>query len=142
MTLREQSRLFFVLYDNGDTFYFAVNGNCEIYCTKFKNIYENTRKQTMPGAASLEFVGNSFNLKNASGETIYSLEEYNKDMSKYLSMPKEIPSIERLYIDEDVRTNLLSLNMLTFDEKASLIPGLLTDEQQQSYTRTRCLNRK
>lgn len=142
MTLREQTRLFFVLYDNGDTFYFTVDGNCTIYCTRFKNIYESTRKQAMPGASSLEFVGNSFNLKNAAGETIYSLEQYNEDMNKYLSMPKEVPSIERLYIDEDVRTNLLDLNMLTFDEEASLIPGLLTEEQQKSYTRTRRQNRK
>ena len=142
MNLRDDFRSFFVLYDNGDTFYFIVNSKCEIYCTRFKNIYENTKGTNMPGAHTLEFTGNSFNLKNAKGETIYSLEEYRKSISNILPTSEEKPSIKRLYIDEDVRSGLLAAEMITYDEEAVHIPGLLyepikSETPASSYTRAR-----
>jgi len=141
MTLRDSSRNFFVLFNNGDTFYFVVNSKCEIYCTKFKNIYEETKGTGMPGAHTLDITGNSFSLKNAKGEIIYSLEDYRNAISKDLPQ-NEKPSIERIYIDEDVRSGMLAAEMITYNEEAVQIPGLLyepiqTKENVKTYTRAR-----
>lgn len=142
MTLREDSKSFFVLYENGDTFHLIVNSKCEIYCTRFKNIYESTKGKSMPGAHTLEFTGNSFRLKDIKGEIIYSLEDYRNAISNILPISEEIPSIKRLCIDKDVRVGLLAAEMITYDEEAVHIPGLLYEPIQaetiiSSYTRTR-----
>lgn len=136
MTLREDFRSFFVLYDNGDTFYFIVNSKCEIYCTRFKNIYEKTEGKCMPGAHTLEFNGNSFSLKNAKGETIYSLEDYRNALKSILPTEENTSSIKRLYIDEDVRSGLLAAEMITYDEEAVHIPGLLYEVQEETEIKT------
>lgn len=140
MTLREEPKHFFILYNNGinsDTFYFTVNSDFEIYCTKFKNIYESNRKRGMPGAHALEFTGNSFKLTSATGETIYSLEDYQRDMNSILPMQLETITIERLYIDEDVRIGLLAAEKIKYDAEASQIPGLLYEPKDESQAHTR-----
>lgn len=135
MALREGNRTFFVLYSNGDTFYFTVDSNSEIYCTRFKNIYEYNRKRPMPGAHILEFTSDSFSLKSKTGETIYSLDDYKNEMSAIAPTPIETTTIERLYIDEDVRSYLLSEGMIQYDEQTSYIPGLLGLETQEESTK-------
>lgn len=131
MNSKLEVRSFFVLYSNGDTFYFTVTPNLEIYCTKFINMYESNSRQMMPGAHSLEFIGDSFVLKNIDGEKIYSLETYRMLMNNFIPIQEELPTIERLYIDEDVRIALLSAGKIKYDEKASKIPGLLYEPHQE-----------
>ena len=46
-------------------------------------------------------------------------------------MDTEMPEIEMLYIDEDVRTHLLNNEILKYDEKASKIAGLLNVEKEE-----------
>lgn len=143
MTLGNSSRTFFIHYNNGDTFYFDLKPNWEIYCTKFKNIYESIKGIAMPPAHVLEFKGNNFCLKDISGNIIYSLEEYRKYISE-LSHIQEEATIVRLYIDEDTRTDLLGKEMLKYDEEAANIPGLLyepiEETQCASVKRRRLIN--
>lgn len=131
MTLRDEFRTFFILYNNGETFYFSVDSNSKIYCNRLKNVYEYYRKDKMPGADILEFTGNSFCLKSETGEKIYSLEDYYNEIKDVLPMPTELPEVEMLYIDEDVRTHLLSEGIIKYDEKASNIVGLLNAEKEE-----------
>ena len=131
MTLRDEIRTFFILYSNGETFYFSVDSNSKIYCNKLKKVYEYYRKDKMPGADILEFTGNSFCLKSETGEKIYSLVDYYNETKDDLSMDTEMPEIEMLYIDEDVRTHLLNNEILKYDEKASKIAGLLNVEKEE-----------
>lgn len=139
MNLKDFPRTFFLLFSDGDTFYFTLNSPKEIQCTRFKNIYENTKRINMPITSVLEFIGNEFVLKNNKGEIIYSLKEYRKALSNILPITKNEPIIERIYIDDDVRDYLLSEELIKYDEESANIPGLLyklpEENKTASYTR-------
>lgn len=134
MTLSSGNRIFFILYNNGETFYFTVDSNSKIYCDRFKNTYEYFRKVKMPGANTLEFTGNSFCLKNEAGEKIYSLEDYYKEVQNILPIQQELPEIEKLYIDDDVHAHLISEGIIKYDENASHVIGLSSEEKIVSQT--------
>ena len=135
MALRKGMRSFFILYSNGDTFYFTVNPNLDIYCNKFITAYESNGKKMMPAAQVLNLKGDSFDLQNYQGETIYSLEDY-RNATRH-NPQEEIPTIERLYIDADVRMALLESGRITYDAKASQIPGLLSEPLANEHTLVR-----
>ena len=139
MILKGFPRTFFILFNDGDTFYFTLNENNEIQCPRLKNIYENTKQRIMPIASILEFNGNGFELKNKQGEKIFSLAEYRKAISKDLPIQEQTPTIEKVYIDEDVRDYLLSEEKIKYDEECVHIPGLLyempSEQTTTSYTK-------
>lgn len=139
MNLKDFPRTFFLLFNDGDTFYFTLNSPKEIQCTRFKNIYENTKSKNMPLTSVVEFIGNEFVLKNNKGEVVYSLKEYRKALSKILPTTETEQKIERIYIDDDVRDYLLSEELIKYDEESANIPGLLyklpEENKTTSYTR-------
>ena len=139
MNFKDFPRTFFVLLSDGDTFYFTVTATKEIKCPRLKNIYENNKNIEMPSTSILEFTGNQFVLKNNKGETIYSLDQYRKDISKELPIKQPVPIIEKVYIDDDVRDYLLSENKLQYSVENIDIPGLLyqspEENKSSSYTR-------
>lgn len=122
MHTNEKFRVFFVLYDNGETFYFNVNEKGEIHCREISKSYKalgiNAQK-----AYAVEFTGNNFYLKSKTGETIDSLENFQQAMEL-----ESRPKLEGLYIDEEVRLALLASGKLKLDEEASQILGFHTEE--------------
>ena len=74
MNFKDFPRTFFVLFSDGDTFYFTVTATKEIKCPRLKNIYESNKNIEMPSTSILEFiyffsmyfsvVGNIFCIKN------------------------------------------------------------------------------
>ncbi len=141
----EECKVFFALYDNGETFYFNVNEDGEIHCREFDKLYSNSGNSKMQPAFAVEFTENDFSLKDETGETIYSLNNYQKTtthpVEKFSLGEDNKPTIEKLYIDDEVCLALLTLDRLRFDEKASQILGLKpekpTTQQVKPYTRTR-----
>lgn len=141
----EECTVFFALYDNGETFYFNVNKDGEIHCREFDKLYRNSGSSKIQPAFAVEFTENDFSLKNETGETIYSLNNYQKatmsPVEKFFLGETNKPTIEKLYIDEEVCLALLTLDRLRFDEKASKILGLKPEkpdaQQAKPYTRTR-----
>ena len=139
MSFKDFPRTFFVLFSDGDTFYFTVTATKEIQCPRLKNIYESNKNIEMPSISILEFIGNQFVLKNDKGEIIYSLDQYRKDISKVLPTKTPSPIIEKVYIDDDVRDYLLSEDKLQYSVENIDIPGLLYQSSEEnktsSYTR-------
>ena len=137
MSSTHNNEVFFILFNNGETFYFnLING--EIYCKEFKKIYG----ENMVGASTLQLDVNGFSLKQEDGTTIYGLEQYLTGLknSRQLIIPNfENSFIERLYINADIRTTLLAEEKLIYTSEASNIPGLLYEpiEETQQHTRTR-----
>lgn len=119
------TRHFFLLLSNGDTIYFTVEKENEIYkiyCEDFIKAFKYDKTKVTPGH-SIELSKNNFVLKDNIGMTICSLnEEYNKIRNTYNS---NIPEIKMLYIDNDLRPNLLERGQLLYDESAYDIPGVL-----------------
>lgn len=137
MSSTHNNEVFFILFNNGETFYFnLING--EIYCKEFKKIYG----ENMVGASVIQLSENGFSLKQEDGTTIYTLEQYLLGLknSRQLTIPDfENSFIERLYINADVRTTLLAKEKLIYSSEASNIPGLLYEpiEEKQQHIRTR-----
>ena len=48
MSFKDFPRTFFVLFSDGDTFYFTVTATKEIQCPRLKNIYESNKNIEMP----------------------------------------------------------------------------------------------
>lgn len=120
----KEVRYFFLHFKNGPTVYFIRNSAGEIYCTIFKQSL-GTTTISQP-AEILELSENSFTLKDKLGNTIFSLEDYNR-----ITEEKEENSvIEKIGIDEDLRKNLIQQNIIIYDENASAIEGLLSDEEK------------
>ena len=139
MSFKEQARHFIVLYNNGDTFFFTVYKNGEMYCKEINNQYAaNTGKQ-LPGATTIEFTENNFELKSNNGKTIYSLAYYHQINGIAID---ETLKIEKFYIDSDVRQEMLDKEKITFGENLTHIPGLLDEEEVKVRKRKRSPNRK
>ena len=136
MSFKEDYRSFFVLYNNGEVYYFNVNQKGEIYCREFAKLFGDY----ISGAHSIEFTETGFNLYDIDGQHIYSLEEFRNTLKKikfisYL-MPENITATERIYLDEDVRTELLAKGKLKYNEQASQIPGLLSEPiKEKTHTK-------
>lgn len=120
-----ETSVFFVLFNNGDTHYFAVKKNKEIfniYWTDFIKAYGYEGNSILSLANSIEFTKNNFVLKGKQNEIICSLEDYNKKVN---SNDLTLPEIEKVYIDPELRQELLIRGQLKYDEEASRIPGIL-----------------
>lgn len=125
--------IFFILLSDGNTQYFTVKKTKEIfkiYWNDFIKVCEEGAQ--VPEANSIEFTENGFVLKNAVGETICSLEDYYKIKNKNNKQPSSnLPKIELLYIDSQLRKELLTREQLRCDEVASRIPGILYEPIQE-----------
>ena len=141
MKKTNDTRYFFILLSNGDTIYFSVEKENEIYkiyCEDFVKTFNQDKSKVTPGH-SIELTKDNFILKDNIGMSICSLkEDYNKIRSTY--NPNNL-EIQMLYIDNDMRPNLLERGQLLYDESAYNIPGLLYDqtqtEQEQHHTKVR-----
>ena len=141
MKKTNDTRYFFILLSNGDTIYFSVEKENEIYkiyCEDFIKAFNYDKSKVTP-AHSIEITKDNFNLKDNTGMTIYTLkDDYKKLRNTYNPIT---PEIEILYIDSDIRPKLLERGQLLYDESAYNIPGLLYDqtqtEQEQHHTKVR-----
>lgn len=138
MSFKEEFRSFFVLYNNGEVFYFTINKKGEIYCNEFSKLFGIF----IPAAYFIEFTENGFNLQDENGNKIYSLEDYKNTLNilktTSLLTPEDPTSTERIYMDEDVRSELLENGKLKYNEKSCNIPGLLCEPvEENTYTKTR-----
>ena len=119
--------VFFILLNDGNTHYFTVKKTKEIfkiYYNDFGYEYE---------ADSIEFTKNSFQLKKYNGENIYNLQNYYKIMNQMNNQENtnNQPEIEMLYIDLELRKELLNRGQLKYDEDASKIPGIIYEPIQE-----------
>lgn len=130
MSKSVEDRIFFILCNNGDTFYFNINKDGEIFCNEFNYAYKAVNGKNIPAAYSLSITENDFQLIGINGEILYSLKDY---CSINPNLKNEKIAVETLYIDEDIRTLLLESNKITYDETASQIPGLLTIPAGQTH---------
>lgn len=125
MKKTNDTRFFFILLSNGDTMYFSVEKQNEIYkiyCEDFIKAFNYDKTKTTPGH-SIELTKDNFILKDNIGMTICNLkDDYNKIRNTYNSYT---PEIEILYIDSDIRPKLLERGQLLYDESAYNIPGVL-----------------
>lgn len=138
MSFKEEYRCFFVLYNNGEVFNFTINKKGEIFCIEFAKLYGNI----ISGAQYVEFTEKGFNLQSQEGNKICSLEDYKKTLRQFnltSLLPSEEPtSVERIYMDEDVRNELIKLGKLKYNEETSKIPGLLSEPvEENTYTKKR-----
>lgn len=114
-----------VLFKNGHTHNFTIKKVKEIftiYWTDFIKAYGYEGNSILPQAHSIEFTKNSFMLKGIYEETICDLETYNRKINPNI---KQLPEIEKVYIDPKLRQELLIREQLKYDEEASRIPGIL-----------------
>lgn len=139
MSFKEQARHFIVLYNNRDAFFFTVYQSGEIYCKEFNKEYTRITGNQLPAANTVEFTENNFELKSATGETIYSLEKYYKVNGIVMD---ESLRIEEFYIDSDVRQEILDKEKITFGENLTQIPGLLDEVELKGRARKRSPNKK
>ena len=138
MSFSEEYRSFIVVYNNGEVYYFHINKKGEIYCDEFCKIFGDL----IPGAHSIEFTETGFNLQDELGEEIYCLNDFRNQLKKFRKisflMPKEITETEIVYMDEDVRNELVEKGKLKYTESASKIPGLLNNQtEEDAYTKIR-----
>jgi len=138
MSFKEEYRCFFVLYNNGEVFNFTINKKGEISCVEFVKLYGNI----IQGAQYVEFTNTGFNLQDKDGNKICSLEDYKNTLKQFnltsLLVSVEPTAVERIYMDEDVRTELLELGKLKHNEETSKIPGLLSEPvEENTYTKKR-----
>ena len=138
MSFKEEFRSFFILYNNGEVFYFNINQKGEIFCREFVKLFGNI----IPGAHYIEFTNTGFELQDKEGNKIYSLEDYIKTLKQLkitsLLMTKEPTKAEIMYMDEDVRTELLETGKLKYTEETSKIPGLLSEPvEENTHTKKR-----
>ena len=124
MSLNEEVRAFFITFSNGDVFYFNINKNGEIFCREFTMLFGNM----LPLAYCIEITNNGFILQNGTGNKICSLEDYrnilnniNKDSSM---MAVNDVFVEELFIDEDVKINLLISGKIKCNEEVGKKIGL------------------
>ena len=137
----DTTRYFFILLSNGDTIYFSVEKEKEIYkiyCEDFIKTFNYDKSKVTP-ANSIEFTKDNFTLKDSTGMIIYNLKDnYKKLRNTYNPI---IPEIEMLYIDNDIRPKLLERGQILYDESAYNIPGLLYEpiqnKQEKSHTKVR-----
>jgi len=138
MSFREEFRSFFVLYNNGEVFYFTINKKGEIFCREFVKLFGND----LLGAHYIEFTNTGFILQDKDGKKIGSLDDYKNALKQFkitsLLTPTEATGTERIYMDEDVRTELLELGKIKYNEETSKIPGLLSEPvEENTYTKKR-----
>lgn len=124
MSFKEEARHFIVLFNNGDTFFFTVLKTGEIYCKEFNKEYTKNTGKMLPCAYTVEFTNNNFELKGITGETIFSLEKYHQLTGTVMD---EMLSIEKFYIDSDVRQEILDAEKITLGENLTHVPGLLDE---------------
>ena len=98
MKKTNDTRYFFILLSNGDTIYFSVEKENEIYkiyCEDFVKTFNQDKSKVTPGH-SIELTKDNFILKDNIGMTICSLkEDYNKIRTTY--NPNNL-EIQMLYI--------------------------------------------
>lgn len=135
------TRYLFILLSNGDTIYFSVEKEDEIYkiyCEDYVKAFNYSNKEMATSGHSIEFSNNNFILKNNAGMTICSLQEnYNK--IRNLNPEQETPEITMLYMDGDLRPKLLERGQMLCDETSYNIPGMLYEQlsstEETSYKR-------
>ena len=147
MKKTNDTRFFFILLSNGDTIYFSVEKQDEIYkiyCEDYVKAFNHNDKGITQIGHSIEFTKNNFILKDNSNTIICNLkEDYNK--IRGISNNQERPEIEMLYIDSDIRPKLLERGQMLCDESAYNIPGILYEpvqEQSTGYSRTKRPNNR
>lgn len=138
MSFKEEFRSFFVVYNAGEVFYFNINQKGEIFCREFVKLFGNA----IPGAHYIEFTNTGFILQDKEGNKICSLEDYINTLKKFklitLLPSQTLTKAEAMYIDEDVRTELLELGKLKYNEETSKIPGLLSEiVEENTHTKKR-----
>lgn len=139
MSFAEKERHFIILYNNGDIFFFTVSQNGELNCKEFNRVNRIKTGKELPLASSIELTNNNFKLKNKLGETIYSLKEYHQATGIIVD---ELVTIEKFYIDSDVRQEMLDKEIITFDETITEVPGLINEQELKGRARTRSPIRK
>ena len=145
MKKTNDTRYFFILLSNGDTIYFSVEKENEIYkiyCEEFIKAFNYDKTKVTP-AYSIEFTKDNFTLKDNTGTIIYNLKDnYKKLRNIYEPIT---PEIKMIYIDNDIRPKLLERGQMLYDESAYDIPGLLYEpmkiEQKSSQTKVRRKNK-
>ena len=137
----DTTRYFVILLSNGDTMYFSVEEQNEIYkiyCEDFIKTFDYDRTKVIP-AHSIEFTKDNFTLKDSTGMIIYNLKDNYKTLRNTYN--QTTPEIKMLYIDNDIRPKLLERGQMLYDESAYDIPGVLYEpiqnEQENSYTKVR-----
>lgn len=137
----DNKRYFFILLSNGDTIYFSIEEEKEIYkiyCEDFIKAFDYDKTKVTP-AHSIGFTKDNFTLKDSTGMTICNLKDNYQTIKNTYS--QETLEIEMLYIDNDIRPKLLERGQMLFDETAYNIPGLLYEpiqnRQENSYTKVR-----
>lgn len=151
MKKANDTRVFFIFLSNGDTIYFSVEKQNEIYkiyCEDYLKAFNYDNKEIITPGHSIEFTKDNFSLKDNTGMTICNLkEDYNR--IRGISNSQKTPEIEMVYIDSDRRSELLTRGQMLYDETACNIPGLLyepvqvqQEKQSKSYSRTRRPNYK
>ena len=127
-----ETSYFFVHFNNGDTHYFTVKKVKEtfnIYWTDFIKAFGYERNSILPRAHKINFTKNSFTLIGNNQETICNLENYNQ---KIKPNNEQISEIKEVYIDPDLRQELLGRGQLTYSEDASRIPGILFEPVKET----------
>ena len=124
MNFKESERHFFILYTNGDTFFFTIDKKGFIYCHEFNNLHQFYTGRKLPIAKCIEIDNNDFKLKSITGETIYSLNRYLKLQGKVIDNK---PAIEMFYIDSDIKQEMLQRKKITFSKTINEIPGLISN---------------
>lgn len=113
--------VFFILLNDGNTQYFTVKKNKEIF-----KIYYNEFGYECE-ADLIEFSKKGFILKKYTGETIFNFQ----DTYQKINQDNKQPEIEMAYFDLELREELLTRGQLTYDEDASRIPGIIYEPMQQ-----------
>lgn len=134
MSFKEDARHFLMIYKNGDTFFFTLYKNGDIYCQEFNKQYQQSTGRNLLPANSIIMNENNFELINAQGETIYSLEHYKKTKGETI---EEDLQIERFYIDSDVRNEVLENGKIIIAPSIPEIPGLVNTTEIKGYSRKR-----
>ena len=137
MNSKNNNEIFFILFSNGETFYFNLT-NGQIKCKEFQKLYGDN----ILAASIIQLDVNGFSLKQEDGKTIYSLDQYLLGLknSGQLFIPNfENSFVERLYINPDVRTIMLAEEKLTYSPDACNIPGLLYEpiEETKPHKKTK-----
>jgi len=117
--MQNKERVFFILYDTGETFYFNISPEGYISC---KN-------------KGMDIIGNSISIK----ENVFTLDDIDGNTLYGFNLDSSIDtSIQQIYIDEDVFRDMYDTKRLSLDEDAmSKIYGIDISDICQKTTKTR-----
>lgn len=135
----DTTRYFFILLSNGDTIYFSVEKDDEIYkiyCEDFIKTFNYDKTKVTP-AHYIEFTKDNFTLKDNAGMVICNLKDDYKKIRNTYNLTT--PEIEKMFIDNDIRPKLLERGQILYNETSYDIPGLLYEpvENEKSHAKAR-----